>query len=105
MLQTYDFKVEFGEVKIDRDVKGDAASSNRCQEFGDVIPVVEQVDEGVVVQWQRLQDLVSQRLDVGQRFWVDVRKSSHDIFHGWLKRLVRQERLRLIQIWDISLWT
>ena len=91
---SHHFKVEFGQFKVDSDVEADSAGADGRQELGHVISVVEQVDEGVVVQGERLEDFVPQRLDIGQRLRVDVRKTSDDVLDRRLQGLFRQKCLK-----------
>ena len=87
-----DVQVELGQVKVVGQVQADLAGIHRGKEFRDVVPIVQKVHEGVVVQGQRFEDLIAERRQiVAQGFGVDVRESPLDRLERRLQRLFREE--------------
>ena len=78
-------------MEVDGDVQRYLAGINRGQQLIDVVLEVQQVHEGVVVEGERLDNLSSDGVDVGQRLQVDVGELPHHGLDARLQGLVRQE--------------
>ena len=79
-------------MEVDGDVQRDLAGVNSGQQLIDVVLEVQEVHEGVVIQGERLDNLSSDGVDIGQRLQVNVGELPDHGLDAGLQGLVRQER-------------
>ena len=84
-------QVERRHVEVDGNVERYLTGVDGGQQLVDMILEVEQVHECIVVETERLDNLSSDRVDVGERLQVDVGELPHNCLDAGLQGLVRQK--------------